>query len=66
MVREKRSLIGIIQSRQRNWLSHIIRGDSHLSKNYSRVKNGKEKDKRKNENDVIGLNDEEDYSKLKE
>ena len=27
MVDEKRSLIGIIQSRQRNWLGHIMRGD---------------------------------------
>src|SRR6218665_433013 len=30
MVDEKRSLIGIIRSRQRNWLGHIMRGDSLL------------------------------------
>ena len=30
MVDEKRSLIGIIRSRQRNWLGHIMRGDSFL------------------------------------
>ena len=27
---EKRSLIGVIQSQQRNWLGHIMRGDSLL------------------------------------
>ena len=31
MVDEKRSLMGIIQSRQRNWLGHIMRGDSLLT-----------------------------------
>src|SRR6218665_1238565 len=30
MVDEKRSLIGIIRSQQRNWLGHIMRGDSLL------------------------------------
>jgi len=30
MVDKKRSLIGIIRSRQRNWLGHIMRGDSLL------------------------------------
>jgi len=30
MVDEKRSLIGIIRSRQRSWLGHIMRGDSLL------------------------------------
>jgi len=30
MMDEKRSLIGVIQSRQRNWLGHILRGDSLL------------------------------------
>ena len=30
MVDEIRSLIGIIRSRQENWLGHIMRGDSLL------------------------------------
>ena len=30
MVDVKSSLIGIIQSRQRNWLGHIMRGNSLL------------------------------------
>ena len=55
MVDEKRSLIGIIRSRQRNWLDHIMRGDS---KNNNRGKNEREKDKRKTEYDVTGLDEE--------
>ena len=58
MVDEKRSLIGIIRSRQRNWL-HGPHNERRLhSKNYNRGKNGREKEKRKAENGVTGLDDE--------
>src|SRR6218665_502739 len=56
MVDEQRSLIGIIRSRQRNWLGHIMRGDS--LKNYNRGKNGREKENRKTKNDVTELDAE--------
>ena len=53
------------RSRQRNWLGHIMRGDSLVSsKNYNRGKNGREKEKRKTENNVTGLDVNEDHSKL--
>jgi len=55
MVDEKRSLIGVMRSRQRDWLGHIMRG---TSKNYNRGKNGREKGKRKTKNDVTGLDAE--------
>ena len=38
-------------------MGHILKGDFN-SKSYARGKNGREKDKRKLENDVIGLDDE--------
>ena len=44
MVDEKRSLIGIIRSRQRNWLQgHIRRGDSFLRTIIERRIEGKKK-----------------------
>jgi len=57
MVYEKRSLIGIIRSRQRNWLGHIMRGDSLLRTILAGRMEG-EKKKTKTENDVTGLDDE--------
>jgi len=42
-----------------------MRGDSLVSsKNYNRGKNGREKEKRKTENNVTGLDVNEDHSKL--
>jgi len=55
---EKRSLIGIIRSRQRNWLGHIMKGDYLLRTIINHGKNGREKEKRKTKNDVTGLHDE--------
>src|SRR6218665_428475 len=52
------SLIGIIRSRQRNWLGHIMRGDSLLRTFIDRGKNGRETEKRKTKNDVTGLDAE--------
>ena len=65
MVDENRSLIGIIRSRQRNWLGHIMRGDSILRT----IIVGRMEGKKKRGRPRIMLPDwmlKEDYSKLKE
>ncbi len=65
MVDEKRSLIGIIRSRQRNWLGHIMRGDSLLRT----IIEGRMEGKKKRGRPRMMLLDwmlKEDYSKLKE
>src|SRR6218665_3265029 len=64
MVDEKRSLIGVIRSRQRNWLGHIMRGDSLLRT----IINGRMEGKKKRGRPRMMLLDwmmKEDYSKLK-
>jgi len=65
MVDEKRSLIGIIRSRQRNWLSHIMRGDSLLKT----IIEGRMKGKKKRRRPRMMLLDwmmKEENSKFKE
>jgi len=65
MVDEKRSPIGIIRSQQRNWLGHIMRGDSLLRT----VIEGRMEGKKKRERPRMMLLDwmmKDDYSKLKE
>ena len=65
MVDEKRSLIGIIRSRQRKWLGHIMRGDSLLRT----IIEGRMEGKKTRGRPRMMLLDwmmEEDYSKLKE
>src|SRR6218665_1990738 len=46
MVDEKRSMIGIIRSRQTNWMGHIMRGDSLLRTIIERRMEGKQKRER--------------------
>ena len=65
MVDEKRSMIGIIRSRQRKWLGHIMRGDSLLRI----IIEGRMEGKKTRGRPRMMLLDwmmEEDYSKLKE
>ena len=65
MVDEKRSLIGIIRSRQRKWLGHIMRGDSLLRT----IIEGRMEGKKTRGRPRMMLLDwmmEKDYSKLKE
>src|SRR6218665_3645495 len=65
MVDEKRSLIGIIRSRKRKWLGHIMRGDSLLRT----IIEGRMEGKKKRGRPRMMLLDwmlKEDYSKLKE
>src|SRR6218665_962957 len=65
MVDEKRSLKRIIRSRQRNWLGHIMRGDSLLRT----IIEGRMEGKKKRGKPRMMLLDwmlTEDYSKLKE
>src|SRR6218665_428316 len=65
MVDEKRSLIGIIRSRQINWLGHIMRGYSLLRT----IIDGRMEGKKKRGRPRMMLLDwmlKEDYSKLKE
>jgi len=65
MVDEKRSLIGIIRSRQRNWLGHIMRGDS-LLRIIIEGRMGRKKKKVKPRMMLLDWMLKEDYSKLKE
>ena len=65
MVDEKRSLIGIVRSRQRNWLGHIMRGGFLLRT----IIEGRMEGKKKKGRPRMMLLDwmlKEDYSKLKE
>jgi len=65
MVDEKRSLIGIIRSRQRNWLGHIMRVDSLLRT----IIKGRMEGKKKRGRPRMMLLDwmmKDDYNKLKE
>ena len=65
MVDEKRSMIGIIRSRQRKWMGHIMRGDSLLRI----IIEGRMEGKKTRGRPRMMLLDwmmEEDYSKLKE
>src|SRR6218665_1873253 len=64
MVDEKRSLIGIIRSRQRNWLGHIMRGDTLLRTIIEERMEGKKK--RGRPRMLLDWMLKEDYSKLKE
>src|SRR6218665_1271173 len=64
MMDEKRSLIGVIQSRQRNWLGHILRGDFLLR---TIIEGRMERKKKRGRPRTMLLNwlMKEDYSKLK-
>jgi len=61
----KRSLIGIIQSRQRNWLGHIMRGDSLIR---TIIEERMEEKKKRGRPRMMLLDRmmKEDYSTLKE
>ena len=65
MVDENRSLIGIIRSRQRNWLGHIMRGDSLLRPIIQLRMEGKKKIGRPRMM-LLDWMLKEDYNKLKE
>src|SRR6218665_2363074 len=55
LVGEERSLISTIRARQRNWMGHLLRGDSSERNNGG--KNGGEERKRKTKAKTIGLDD---------
>ena len=66
MVDEKRSFIGIIRSRQRNWLGHIMREDSLLRTIIDgRLEGNKKNDVTRQRMMLLDWMLKEDYSKLK-
>ena len=65
MVDEKRSLTGIIRSRQRNWLGHVMRGDSLIRIITQKRMKGKKKRGRPRMIFLYWMMKEE-YKKLKE
>src|SRR6218665_2392578 len=66
LVEEERSLLTIIRTRQRNWMRHIMRGDSLQREIMKGRMEGKQRGRGRPRQKLLDWMMSEEYSKLKE